>query len=116
MTKRRVKISRPADAAPNTAFTQVSRRSEHNNKHAKIRVALDPSDLADDQYGADTDTCVCGPVVYQVVGIDDAGRVYADGWQLLPSCRSPSVLRDKYYRSIGVGGLAGADFLGTATR
>ena len=87
--KPRVKIQRPPDAAPNTAFTQLSQKSEFGE--SKIRIALDPSDLADDSVYNHSTTQVKGPVVYTMSN-------YTDLNDLRPSCRCPDALRAAFWR------------------
>lgn len=113
MTKRRVKISRPAGAAPNTAFTQVSQPGPHDSRAAKIRIAVDPSDLADDSYASVGSTEVQGQVIFVCVNLDQDGKVSQkqDYW-LVPSCRSPQMLRVAYREVAGSWSNYGPDFLG----
>lgn len=76
--KRRIKILRPRNAAPNTAFTQVSRPIYDGRR--KIRVAMDPSDLADDSPYDVSSTEVKGVVLYCWDGPTDV---------LCIGCRTP---------------------------
>lgn len=76
--KPRIKILRPRNAAPNTAFTQVSRPIYDGRR--KIRVAMDPSDLADDSPKDVSSAEVKGVVLFSWDGPTD---------ELHIGCRTP---------------------------
>lgn len=90
----RVKIERPRNAAPNTAFTQVSSswRTTYGDVLRKIRIAMDPSDLADASHLSTSLYEVRGPVIYAVDSENNPPGL------LHVSCRSPEKLRSAYYK------------------
>jgi hypothetical protein len=83
-SKPRIRIKRPPDAAPNTAFTQLSQPSERG--YRKLRVAIDPSDLADDSFDEESAYEVCGRLVW--VSIRPNGETYCPQDGFFSSCRS----------------------------
>lgn len=100
---KRVKIQRPADAASNTAFTQVSQtETEARFPYRKIRIALDPSDLADDSAYNISQNAVSGAIIYSVERQYEKYKwsaKWSDGCWFMVSCRSPQKLQKAYLKS-----------------